>query len=196
MTAFNAVCVYCGARGGADPRFAEAAHELGTAIARRGLRLVYGGATVGLMGLVAEAALEAGGEVVGVIPEALVRKEIAHQGLSELIVTSSMHTRKMQMADLADAFIALPGGIGTLEELFEIWTWAQLGFHRKPCGVLNVAGYYDHLVAFLDHARGTELLAPRVRDMLLVDDVADSLLDRCAHYDPPRVDRWIGRGQV
>lgn len=196
MNRFDAVCVYCGASTGSDPRIAEAARALGTAIAGRGLRLVYGGATVGLMGIVADAALAAGGKVTGVIPEALVNKEVAHAGLTELIVTPSMHVRKTRMAELSDAFIALPGGIGTLEELFEIWTWAQLGFHRKPCGVLNVAAYYDHLVAFLDNARDQRLLAPTVRNMLLVEDDPAALLARCEAYRPPDFDRWVGRGET
>jgi len=192
----RSICVYCGASTGRGEAYVAAARAMGTALARRGLRLVYGGASVGLMGAVADAALAAGGEVVGVIPESLMKKELAHPGLTELVVTRSMHERKTVMADRADGFVALPGGIGTLEELFEIWTWAQLGFHRKPCGVLNVAGYYDRLLGFLDHARGEGLLAPSVRDVLQVADDADVLLDRFAAWQPPHVDRWLGRGET
>jgi uncharacterized protein (TIGR00730 family) len=148
------------------------------------------------MGVVADAVLEAGGEAIGVIPESLMKKELAHPELTELVVTRSMHERKTVMADRADGFIALPGGIGTFEELFEIWTWAQLGFHRKPCGVLNVAGYYDKLLAFLDHARDEGLLAPSVREVLQVADTPDTLLQRFADWQPPNVDRWLGRGEV
>jgi len=192
----RSICVYCGASTGRGEAYVAAARAMGTALARRGLRLVYGGASVGLMGAVADAALAAGGEGVGVIPESLMKKELAHPGLTELVVTRSMHERKTVMADRADGFVALPGGIGTLEELFEIWTWAQLGFHRKPCGVLNVAGYYDRLLGFLDHARGEGLLAPSVRDVLQVADDADVLLDRFAAWQPPHVDRWLGRGET
>lgn len=192
----RSICVYCGAATGARADYADAARDFGATLARRGLRLVYGGASVGLMGAVADAVLAHGGEVVGVIPESLKRKEVAHHGLGELIVTRSMHERKTKMAELADGFVALPGGIGTLEELFEIWTWAQLGFHRKPCGVLNVAGYYDGLLGFLDHAREEGLLAPTVRDVLQVASDAETLLDRFATWQPPNVDRWLGRGEV
>lgn len=192
----QSICVYCGSAPGRREAYADGARALGRALARRGLRLVYGGASVGLMGMVADAVLEAGGEVVGVIPETLMRKELAHPGLTELVVTRSMHERKTVMAERADGFVALPGGIGTFEELFEIWTWAQLGFHRKPCGVLNVAGYYDQLLAFLDHAREEGLLAPSVRDVLQVADDADTLLERFASWQPPNVDRWLGRGEV
>ena len=191
----QSICVYCGSAPGRGEAYLKAAQDFGTALAQRDLRLVYGGASIGLMGAVADAALAAGGKVIGVMPEALVRKEVAHRGV-ELVVTGSMHERKMAMADLADGFVALPGGIGTFEELFEIWTWAQLGFHRKPCGLLNVAGYYDSLLAFLDHARAERLLAQSVRDLLQVENGADALLDRFSSWQPPHVDRWIGRGEV
>ncbi|AUN95985.1 LOG family protein [Pseudazoarcus pumilus] len=192
----RSICVYCGSAPGRRPEYAAAARAFGAALARRGLGLVYGGASVGLMGAVADAAIAAGGEVVGVIPESLMKKELAHPNITELIVTRSMHERKTVMADRADGFVALPGGIGTFEELFEIWTWAQLGFHRKPCGVLNVAGYYDGLLGFLDHARDEGLLAPSVRAVLQVADDPDALLERFAAWQPPDVDRWLGRGEV
>jgi uncharacterized protein (TIGR00730 family) len=190
------VCVYCGANRGRDPAYAEAARAMGRALAQRGIELVTGGGRVGLMGVVADAALEAGGSVVGVIPQALMKRELAHAELSELIVTASMHERKAKMAELADGFIAMPGGLGTYEELFEIWTWAQLGWHHKPCGLLNAAGFYDKLVAFLDGATDDQFLKPEHRAMLVVDGDADRLLDRFAAYTPPVVTKWIGADQT
>ena len=189
----DAVCVFCGSNFGARESYAEAAAHLGRTIAARKLRLVYGGSKVGLMGVLADAALAAGGEVVGVIPGALVAREVAHAGLSELRTVGSMHERKAAMADLADAFIALPGGAGTLEELFEIWTWAQLGHHRKPVGILNVGGFFDLLVSFLDHQTSELFMRQEHRDMLLVDADADGLLDRFLDYEPPIVSKWISR---
>ena len=190
------VCVYCGANRGRDPAYAEAARAMGRALAQRGIELVTGGGRVGLMGVVADAALEAGGSVVGVIPQALMKRELAHAELSELIVTASMHERKAKMAELSDGFVAMPGGLGTYEELFEIWTWAQLGWHHKPCGLLNAAGFYDKLVAFLDGATDDQFLKPEHRAMLVVDGDADRLLDRFAAYTPPVVTKWIGADQT
>mgnify|MGYP003503646640 CR=1 FL=1 len=190
------VCVYCGASRGRDPAYAEAARAIGAAIAKRGLGLVYGGAHVGLMGAVADAALAHGGEVIGVLPRALEARELAHRGLSELHVVDSMHERKARMAELADAFVAMPGGLGTYEELFEIWTWGQLGWHHKPCGLLNAAGFYDKLVAFLDGATDDQFLKPEHRAMLVVDADPDRLLDRFAAYTPPVVTKWIGGDQT
>jgi uncharacterized protein (TIGR00730 family) len=189
------VCVFCGSSPGADPTYAEAAAELGRLLAGRGLTLVYGGGHVGLMGVLADAALAVGGRVTGVIPEALAAKELAHGGLTELLVVGSMHERKALMSELSDAFIALPGGIGTLEEWFEVWTWSQLGFQPKPCGMLNVAGYYDHLLAFLDHMTVERFLSPPHRSMAIVEDRADRLLDRLATYQPPRAEKWIDRAE-
>jgi len=172
----RSVCVYCGSSTGSDPVYAEAAIELAQALAARGLRVVYGGAQVGLMGLIADTALEAGAEVVGVIPKVLVDWEVAHTGLTELHVVESMHERKALMAELADAFVALPGGIGTLEELIEVYTWSYLGIHDKPFAVLNTAGYYDGLTAFLDHTVAQGFLRPEVRAGLLVAADAEALL--------------------
>jgi uncharacterized protein (TIGR00730 family) len=155
------------------------------------MHLVYGGAKVGVMGAVADAALEAGGRVTGVIPRALSGKEIAHGGLSQLIVTESMHERKMIMAERSDACIALPGGIGTLEELFEAWSWTQLGFHKKPCGLLNTAGYFDALVQFLDHGVEERFMNQTHRDILLVDTDVERLLDRLEDYQAPSLPKWI-----
>ena len=197
MTAALAnICVYCGAHTGRDPGYAATAALLGRTLAERGLGVVYGGGRVGLMGVVADAALAAGGRVTGIIPQALMTKELAHSGLTELVVTASMHERKAQMAERADAFIALPGGLGTFEELFEIWTWGQLGWHRKPCGVVNVAGFYDGLIAFLDHATDAGFVRTLHRGMLLVDDDPARLLARFAQYEAPAVTEWVDRAQT
>ena len=187
----NSVCVFCGSNSGASPAYAEAAARLGRALVRRGLTLVYGGGRVGLMGVVADAALAAGGRVIGVIPEALATRELAHSGVTEMRVVGSMHERKALMSELSDGFLALPGGIGTLEEWFEVWTWCQLGFQPKPCGLLNVAGYYDHLLAFLDHMTRERFLTGTHRSMAIVGDDPELLLDRLASYQPPRARKWI-----
>lgn len=172
------ICVYCGSRPGIQPAYAGAARALGTLIGQQGHGLVYGGGNVGLMGIVADAVLAAGGPVVGVIPEALVQREVGHQGLSEQHVVPTMHVRKQMMAERADAFIALPGGIGTLEELYEVWTWRQLGYHDKPIGVLNVAGFYDRLLSFMDHCVAEGFLDDAQRNVPCVDTDAARLLQR------------------
>ncbi|WP_328606517.1 TIGR00730 family Rossman fold protein [Amycolatopsis sp. NBC_00345] len=172
------VCVFCGSSMGLSPVYAEAASALGKLLAQRGIGLVYGGASVGTMGAVADAALAAGGEVIGVIPEALSRVEIAHAGLTELHVVADMHQRKAKMAALSDAFLALPGGAGTLEELFEVWTWAQLGLHGKPIGLVDVAGYYAPLMSFAEHMVTEGFLGADYRDLLTIDADAAKLLDR------------------
>jgi uncharacterized protein (TIGR00730 family) len=187
------VCVFCGSSPGARPEYRKAAQHLGQTIAARGFGLVYGGSNVGLMGVVANAALERGGEAIGVIPARLAGKGVAHPQLSKLHVVDTMHERKALMAELSDAFIALPGGIGTIEEFFEAVTWSQLGFHRKPCGLLNVCGYYDHVIAFLDHMVAQHFLKPVHRDTVLVNDSPEALLDQLAGYTVPQVDKWIGR---
>jgi uncharacterized protein (TIGR00730 family) len=188
----KSVCVYCGSSPGKSPRYREAARELGHEMVARGFDLVYGGAGIGVMGAVADAVLERGGEVTGVIPYSLSTKEVAHDGLTELIVVSSMHERKAKMADLADAFVALPGGWGTCEEIFEMLTWAQLGFHEKPCGLLNVAGYYDSLFAFLEHAVVERFVREEYRPMMIMEDDPAALLDRFAVYQAPQVRKWLG----
>jgi uncharacterized protein (TIGR00730 family) len=190
----RSVCVFCGSNSGAKPDYSAAARGIGRVIASRGMKLVYGGAAVGLMGALADAALAAGGEVVGVIPAFLVEREIAHQGLTVTHRVGSMHERKALMADLSEGFIALPGGAGTLEELFEIWTWAQLGHHRKPVGLLNVCGYFDLLIAFLDHQCGEGFMRREHRDMLPAEKDPDSLLDRLGRYEAPIVEKWISTG--
>ena len=190
------LCVYCGSNPGRLPEYAEAARSLARLAVGRGVGLVYGGATVGIMGAVADAALAADGRVVGVIPQSLVDKELAHPGLSELIVTKSMHERKSVMAERADAFVALPGGVGTLEEIFEMWTWAQLGFHEKPCAILNVGGYYDDLLRFLDRTVADGFVRSGHRDMLVVEETPEALLDRLERYQPTVTAKWVERGQT
>jgi hypothetical protein len=183
------VCVYCGSNSGSQPVYTQAARDLGTELARRGLGLVYGGGRVGLMGTVADAALAAGGTVIGVIPNALVKMEVAHAGLTDLRVVNSMHERKAMMVDLSDAFIALPGGFGTLE------TWAQLGLHRKPHGLLNVAAFYDSLLSFFDHAVQHNFIRQIHRDLVITEKNPARLLDLLAQTHPPNLHKWIDRDQ-
>lgn len=196
MTEPTALCVYCGSSPGRNPVYTTSAIALADALVSRNIRLVYGGASIGIMGTLADRVLAGGGEVIGVIPRALAHKEIAHANLTELHITSSMHDRKLKMAELADGFIALPGGIGTLEELFEIWTWGQLGFHQKPCGLLNVAQYFDGLIQFLDHVANEQFVKPTIRDMLIVETEPESLLQRFAQYQPPQLRPWIARDET
>jgi uncharacterized protein (TIGR00730 family) len=190
------VCVFSGSSPGASPDYARAAQEVGRALAGQGIGLVYGGAAVGLMGTVADAALEAGGDVIGVIPQALVDKEIAHPGVPDLRVVGSMHERKALMAELADGFIALPGGMGTLEELFEVYTWTQLGLHSKPLGLLDVRSYYQRLAEFLDHAVAELFLTVEHREMLVVEERAEALLEAFRRWRPPARAKWIDRTRV
>lgn len=185
------ICVFCGSSPGRAPGPQAAARLVGARLAARGLGVVYGGASVGLMTAVADAAKAAGAEVIGVVPKMLMRKEVAHAGLDDLRVVETMHERKALMAELSDGFIALPGGIGTFEELFEIWTWAQLGAHRDPVGLLNVDGFYDTLLTFLDSVVDAGFLRPSHRDLLLVDDDVDRLLDRMATFTPSTSPPWI-----
>ena len=188
----NSVCVFCGSSPGNDPAYAEAARELGRTLAERDTTLVYGGGHVGLMGVVADAALGAGGEVIGVMPRSLVDREIGHTGLTKLHVVRSMHERKALMSELSEGFIALPGGNGTLEEFFEVLTWAQLGEHAKPCGLLNVAGYYDPLLAVFDQMVDRAFLKREHRELVLVEEDPSALLERFEGYEPPRTIKWIG----
>ena len=186
------ICVYCGSNPGARPEYAAAGRALGREIARRGLGLVYGGASVGVMGAVADGALDQGGSVIGVLPHFFATKEVAHNDLGELIIVDSMHERKARMADLSDGFIALPGGWGTIEEIFEMLTWAQLGHHQKPCGLLNIESYYDELFAFLEKAIAERFVKEEYRPMMMMDSSAGALLDRFSIYRAPRVKKWIG----
>jgi uncharacterized protein (TIGR00730 family) len=187
------LCVFCGSNSGAKPEYRRAAEEVGRLLAERGIEVVYGGGKVGLMGVVADAALAAGGRVIGVLPRALATKELAHDGLTDLRVVESMHERKALMAELSDGFIALPGGIGTMEEFFEVWTWSQLGYHAKPCGLLNSGGYFDGLISFLDHMSSEKFLRNEHRSMLVIAQTASELLDRFATFRPPQVEKWLDR---
>ncbi len=196
MTSINSICIYCGSSPGRLDAYASAAFSLAESLVSRNIRLIYGGAGIGIMGILADQVLKLGGQAVGVIPKALAHKEVAHHQLTELHVTQSMHERKMLMAELSDGFIALPGGIGTLEELFEIWTWAQLGFHHKPCGLLNVEGYYDALIQFLDHVRAEQFVKAHHHAMLMVETNPDALLDRYVDYRPPAVKHWLGKDET
>lgn len=189
------ICVFAGSSSGRSAEYHDAATQLGTLLAERNISLVYGGAAVGLMGAVADATIAAGGHVVGVIPHALVEREVAHTGLPDLRVVGSMHERKALMAELADAFIALPGGIGTFEEIFEVWTWTQLGTHAKPCAVLNVHGFYDRLLGFLDHVVDEAFLKPVHRGMLLASPDPKALLDLLGSYRVPTETKWIARDE-
>jgi uncharacterized protein (TIGR00730 family) len=191
------ICVFCGASPGARPAYAEAARELATLLTADGIGVVYGGGGVGLMGALADAVIGAGGELTGVIPRALVDREIAHRDVMDMRVVGSMHERKALMADLSDAFVALPGGIGTLEELFEVYTWAQLGLHRKPCALLNVGGYYDGIEDFLAHAVAERFLREETRGLLMVETDPAALIERLRTFEPPAVvPKWIDREET
>jgi len=191
LRTFKRLCVFCGSSHGANPAYAEAAKTAGNELARRGIGLVYGGGNVGLMGVIADAVLAAGGGVIGVIPEALMAKEVGHRGLPDLRVVKTMHERKALMAELSDGFVALPGGIGTFEEFFEIVTWAQLGLHSKPCALLNVNGFYDPLLRLMDHAIAERFVKPKQRDLVLVEADFSRLLDRMAEHHVPHEPKWI-----
>ncbi|HXV11262.1 MAG TPA: TIGR00730 family Rossman fold protein [Burkholderiales bacterium] len=192
----KSVCVFCGSNTGRGEAYGMAARALAEAVARRGLRLVYGGGSIGLMGVLAEAALAANGHVIGVTPRRLLEREVVHKGLTELHVVETLNERKTLMAELADAFIALPGGIGTLDEMFEMLSWNQLGFHYKPCGLLDAAGYFERLMAFLDHSVAERFVTPEHRSMLIVERDPDRLLMRLASEPPPRVSKWLDRGDA
>jgi uncharacterized protein (TIGR00730 family) len=188
--------VFTGSSAGEDPRYLEAADRFGQILAREGIELVYGGARVGMMGRLAAAALQAGGRVVGIIPGAVMNRELAHEELTELRVVTSLHERKHEMAELSDAFVALPGGLGTVEAFFELLTWSQLGLHRKPCAVLDVAGYYQPLIRFLDHMTREGFMARPHRDMVLIEEDPEALVRRLADYQPPATPVWIAPGQT
>ena len=187
------LCVFCGSSFGVNPAYVKAAIDLGNAIAKRNICLVYGGARVGLMGEIASTVIRAKGEVIGVIPKDLVEKEVAHSNLSDLRIVGTMHERKSLMAELSDGFIAMPGGFGTIEESFEAITWAQLSFHDKSCGFLNIKGYYNDLIKFLDHSVEENFIVPEHRAMIIIDDEPESLLDKFLNYAPPKIDKakWI-----
>lgn len=187
------VCVFAGSSAGSRPAYRDSAEEFGRVLAARQIGLVYGGARVGLMGVIADAVLASGGQVTGVIPAALAAKEVAHNGVADLRIVGSMHERKAVMADLADAFVALPGGWGTLEEFFEVLTWGQLGLHRKPCGLLNAQGYFDGLLSFVGHSIEEGFVKCEYRSMISVADSPEGLLELLASFEPPSVEKWIDR---
>lgn len=192
----NNICVYCGSSPGKNPAYLKAANHLAESLCERGIGLVYGGAAIGVMGAVANAVLEGGGRAIGVIPKSLAVKEVAHDSLTELHVVASMHERKAMMAELSDGFIALPGGWGTFEEIFEILTWAQLGFHQKPCGLLNVEGYYSGLIEFLENAFEQQFVNDLCRPMLMESGQPDALLDQFSVYKAPKVRKWMGEDEL
>ena len=196
MTTTGRICVFLGSNRGVHESYAADAEALAAALAGRGLGLVYGGGNVGLMGVLADAMLQRGADVVGVIPHGLMVKEVGHEGLTELHVVDSMHERKALMVELSDGFVAMPGGLGTFEEFFEVLTWAQLGIHRKPVGLLNVRGYFDPLLTFLDHAVEEGFVKPRHRALLLDDTDPAALLDRLRAYEPPDVEAWLTRRET
>jgi uncharacterized protein (TIGR00730 family) len=187
------ICVFCGSQSGSDPAYVEAARKLGTLLAATGRQLVYGGGHVGIMGAIADSALAGSGRVVGVIPQTLVDREAAHRGLSDLRVVASMHDRKSLMSELSDAFMVLPGGIGTMEEFFEVWTWGTLGLHTKPYGLLNTAGYFDPLIGFLDSAVELGFVKTEHRELLMVDETAEGLIEQMAQRVLPSLPQWIDR---
>jgi uncharacterized protein (TIGR00730 family) len=193
---FKRLCVFCGSSHGATAVYADAAKQAGAELARRGIALVYGGGNVGLMGALADAAVAAHGQVIGVIPEALMAKEVGHRGLTDLRVVKTMHERKALMAELSDGFVALPGGFGTFEEFFEILTWAQLGLHSKPCGLLNVNGFYDPLLSLVDRAIEECFIKPKQRDLIVVESEFGALLDRMAEQRVPHEPKWIGKETI
>ncbi|MCG8637651.1 MAG: TIGR00730 family Rossman fold protein [Desulfobacterales bacterium] len=187
------VCVYCGSSDGKKPEYKEAARTLGRAMLDKGIGLVYGGAQIGIMGEIADTVMEGGGEVIGIMPKSLADREIFHTGLTRLEIVDSMHERKAMMADFSDGFIALPGGLGTIEEIFEVLTWAQLGFHQKPCALLNALGYYDNLSAFLNHTVIEGFVNTASRSMLITESDPVTLLERFEEYEAPVVNKWIDR---
>lgn len=191
----KSVTVFCGSSPGASPVYQQAAAALGQTLARQSIRLVYGGAKVGLMGVVADAALQAGGEVIGVLPHFLAGKEIAHAGLTELLLVETMHERKLKMAELSDASVSLPGGFGTMEEFFEVLTWAQLGLHAKPVGLLNINSFYEPLYALFDRMQQEQFLKPENRQLVLMAETAEELLQRFDSYVAPAVPKWLRKGE-
>ncbi|KYD08906.1 hypothetical protein B4102_2712 [Heyndrickxia sporothermodurans] len=190
------IAVFCGSSNGASNTYIDSAKKLGKELAKRNISLVYGGASVGVMGAVADAVLDQGGQVIGIMPSFLEQREISHKGLSELIVVDSMHERKAKMAELADGFIALPGGPGTLEEFFEIFTWTQLGLHQKPCGLLNINHYFDPLVELFNHMTKEQFLQEKYRTMALVDIEPNQLLEKFKKYEPPTIKTYINEKQI
>lgn len=185
------ICVFCGSNSGSNPQYPKAAEETGEFLANNGIELVYGGGRVGLMGRIADTVLAHGGKVIGIIPEQLATREVAHGGLTELIIVGSMHERKAMMAELSDGFIALPGGFGTFEEFCEIVTWAQLGIHQKPCALLNVAGFYDSLIAMIDYSTSRQFIRAEHRSLVLIDERIETLYQKMKNFQPPVLEKWL-----
>lgn len=192
----NKVCIFCGALKGKNPIYAEAAKQLGKVLAENNLGLVYGGGNVGLMGIVANSVMANGGTVIGVIPRALEQKELGHKGITELRVVETMHERKSMMAELSDAFIAMPGGFGTFEEFFEVTTWLQLGAHKKPCGILNAGGFYSHLLTFIEHASNEGFITPEDLQLIVVEEEPGALIDGLKNFVPRQSTKWLALEQT
>jgi uncharacterized protein (TIGR00730 family) len=193
MKTLRRLCVFCGSNSGDRPAYRAAARLLGETLARHGIGIIYGGTRLGLMGVLADAALSAGGEVIGVIPGSLMAKEVEHKGLTELRIVQSMHERKTLMGELSAGFVALPGGVGTLEEIFEAWTWGQLGYHQKPCALLNIEGFYDRLIDFLNQVAARQFMKDLHRSMLIVADTPLDVLKGMQNYAAPMISKWIER---
>ena len=196
MIVIERVCVFCGSNGGTDPAYVTAAADTGRFLASQGVGIVFGGGRVGLMGKIADTVMEEGGSVTGIIPRSLAEKEVAHEHLSELHIVGSMHERKAMMAELSDGFIAMPGGFGTFEEICEMITWTQLGFQIKPCGILNVHGYYDDLISLFDNATEKGFIRPEHRELVLVGETIEELFDAMTGFEPPGLDKWIDRDTI
>ena len=191
MSTLNSICVFCGSKSGNNPQYQQSAVELGSRMAERKISLVYGGGSVGLMGIIADAVLDAGGEVIGVIPQQLAMKELIHPRVDQMHIVDNMHTRKALMSELCDAFIAMPGGFGTLEELFEVVSWIQLGIYRKPMGLLNTSGFYDPLLNLVDHCIETEFIKSKYRDLIIADEAPDTLVDHLTHHQLPVIEKIL-----
>ncbi|QDT23711.1 TIGR00730 family Rossman fold protein [Gimesia chilikensis] len=195
MSKINSICVFCGSKSGSDPQYHESAQELGRLLAERNITLVYGGGSVGLMGIIADAVLAAGGKVIGVIPRQLATRELLHPGVEEMHVVEDMHTRKAKMAEFSDAFIAMPGGFGTLEELFEVVSWVQLGIYLKPIGLLNTSGFYDPLLNLVEHCIDTEFIKPKYRDLIIADETPATLVDHLEKHQLPHIEKILSLKQ-
>lgn len=195
MSKINSICVFCGSKSGSDPQYHESAQELGRLLAERNITLVYGGGSVGLMGIIADAVLAAGGKVIGVIPRQLATRELLHPGVEEMHVVEDMHTRKAKMAEFSDAFIAMPGGFGTLEELFEVVSWVQLGIYLKPIGLLNTSGFYDPLLNLVEHCIDTEFIKPKYRDLIIADETPATLVDQLEKHQLPHIEKILSLKQ-
>ncbi|QDT44930.1 LOG family protein YvdD [Gimesia alba] len=196
MSTLKSLCVFCGSKSGSDQQYQQSAIELGRLMAQRNISLVYGGGSVGLMGIIADAVLESGGKVIGVIPRQLATRELLHPGVEEMYVVDDMHTRKAKMSECSDAFIAMPGGFGTLEELFEVVSWVQLGIYSKPVGLLNTAGFYDPLLNMVEHCIETEFIKPKYRDLIIADDSPSTLLEHLQRHQLPKIEKILNPEQI